>query len=113
MTKSISIKLPEELVLEIGRRAKTLRVSPDAYIRRAIERMNQQTQALLRAQRLADASKKARKESMRVNREFLSSDSRLEDAIDLKAIKRRSDEPTRPFKQVLKNLKRDRLLVKD
>jgi hypothetical protein len=32
--------------------------------------MNRQTQALLRAKRLAEASKKVRKESMRVNREF-------------------------------------------
>jgi hypothetical protein len=32
--------------------------------------MNHQTEALLRAPRLAEASKKVRKESMRVNREF-------------------------------------------
>ncbi|HEY6288497.1 MAG TPA: hypothetical protein VIW48_03540 [Nitrospiraceae bacterium] len=32
--------------------------------------MNRQTQALLRARRLAEASKKVRKESLRVNREF-------------------------------------------
>jgi hypothetical protein len=67
---AISLKLPEE-VLETSRRcADTLHLSRAAYIRRAIERMNQQTQALLRAKRLADASKKVRKESMRVNREF-------------------------------------------
>ena len=32
--------------------------------------MNRQTQAILRARRLAEASKKVRKESLRVNREF-------------------------------------------
>jgi hypothetical protein len=32
--------------------------------------MNKQTQLLLRAKRLAEASKKVRKESMRVNRQF-------------------------------------------
>ncbi|MEP6889302.1 MAG: hypothetical protein ABI955_01240 [Nitrospirota bacterium] len=32
--------------------------------------MNRQTQALVRARRLAEASKKVRKESLRVNREF-------------------------------------------
>ncbi len=67
---AISVKLPEE-VLEASRRcADTLNLSMAAYIRRAIERMNRQTQALLRAKRLADASKKVRKESLRVNREF-------------------------------------------
>lgn len=67
---AISLKLPED-VLEASRRcADTLNLSRAAYIRRAIERMNRQTQALLRAKRLADASKKVRKESLRVNREF-------------------------------------------
>ena len=67
---AISLKLPED-VLEASRRcANTLHLSRAAYIRRAIERMNRQTQALLRALRLAESSKKARKESLRVNREF-------------------------------------------
>ena len=67
---AISLKLPED-VLESSRRcANTLHLSRAAYIRRAIERMNHQTEALLRAKRLAEASKKVRKESMRVNREF-------------------------------------------
>ena len=67
---AISLKLPQD-VLETSRRcADTLRLSRAAYIRRAIERMNRQTQALLRAKRLTEASKKVRKESMRVNREF-------------------------------------------
>jgi hypothetical protein len=68
--RAISLKLPED-VLETSRRcAYTLHLSRAAYIRRAIERMNRQTEALLRATRLAEASKKVRKESMRVNREF-------------------------------------------
>jgi predicted transcriptional regulator len=67
---AISLKLPEE-ILEASRRcANTLHLSRSAYIRRAIERMNRQTEAFLRAKRLADASKKVRKESMRVNRAF-------------------------------------------
>jgi hypothetical protein len=68
--RAISLKLPED-VLETSRRcAHTLHLSRAAYIRRAIERMNRQTEALLRATRLAKASKKVRKESMGVNREF-------------------------------------------
>ncbi len=67
---AISLKLPED-VLETSRRcADTLHLSRAAYIRRAIERMNRQTETMLRARRLAEASKKVRKESMRVNREF-------------------------------------------
>ena len=67
---AISLKLPED-VLETSRRcADTLHLSRAAYIRRAIERMNRQTQALLRAKRLVDASKKVRKESLRINQEF-------------------------------------------
>ncbi len=67
---AISLKLPED-VLEASRRcAETLHLSRAAYIRRAIERVNRQTQAILRARRLAEASRKVRKESLRVNREF-------------------------------------------
>lgn len=67
---AISLKLPED-VLETSRRcADFLQLSRAAYIRRAVERMNRQTKALLRARRLAEASKKVRKESLRVNREF-------------------------------------------
>ena len=67
---AIFLKLPED-VLETSRRcAETLHLSRATYIRLAIERMNQHTQVLLRARRLAEASKKVRKESLRVNREF-------------------------------------------
>ncbi len=68
--RAISLKLSED-VLETSRRcADMLHLSRVAYMRRAIERMNRQTEALLRATRLAEASKEVRKESMRVNREF-------------------------------------------
>jgi predicted transcriptional regulator len=67
---AISLKLPEE-ILETSRRcADALHLSRAAYIRRAIELMNRRTQAIARAKRLADASKKVRKESLRINREF-------------------------------------------
>jgi predicted transcriptional regulator len=67
---AISLKLPDDVLATSRRCANTLHLSRAAYIRRAIERMNRQTEALLRARRLAEASKKVRKESMRVNREF-------------------------------------------
>jgi hypothetical protein len=66
----ISLKLPENLLETSGQCANALRLSRAAYIRRAIERMNRETHAQLRAKRLAEASKKVRKESMKVNAEF-------------------------------------------
>jgi len=67
---AVSLKLPEDL-LEASRRCATaLKLSRAAYIRRAVERMNRDTRAQLRARRLADASRRVRGESMRVNAEF-------------------------------------------
>ena len=67
---AISLKLPED-VLETSRRcADTLHLSRAAYIHREVEHMNRQTQALVGARHLAEVSKKVRKETLRVNREF-------------------------------------------
>lgn len=67
---AISLKLPDDLVEASGVCARALRLSRAEYIRRAIERMNRETQAQLRARRLAEASLRVRDESMRVNAEF-------------------------------------------
>lgn len=75
---AISLKLPDELLAASGRYAGALKLSRAAYIRRAVERMNKETQAALRARRIADASRRVRRESMKVNREF----SRIERAPD-------------------------------
>ena len=67
---AISLKLPDELLDASGRCAAVLKLSRAAYIRRAVERMNRETHAEIRARRLADVSRKVRGESMRVNAEF-------------------------------------------
>ena len=67
---AVSLKLPDELIKTSNRCAEILNLSRAAYIRRAIERINHETRALPRAKRLAEASQKVRKESMRVNAEF-------------------------------------------
>ena len=85
----LSLQMSEELLKTTRRCAKSLHVSRVTYIRYAIERMNRQTQAQLRAQRLAKASKKVRKESSRVNREFAAIEMPPEEAIDLKAFANR------------------------
>ena len=67
---AISLKLPEDLLEASGRCADALQLTRAEYMRRALEEMNQETQARLRARRLGDASRKVRGESMRVNAEF-------------------------------------------
>jgi metal-responsive CopG/Arc/MetJ family transcriptional regulator len=66
----ISLKLSDDLLQTSGRCASALRLSRAEYIRRAVERMNRETRAQLRAKRLAEVSQRVRKESRRVNAEF-------------------------------------------
>lgn len=68
--RSIALKLPEELMEESGRLADTLCVTRAEYIRIAIRRMNRKTAAHIRAERLAEVSRRVREESMKVNAEF-------------------------------------------
>jgi predicted transcriptional regulator len=67
---AISLKLSDELLEASTRCADALHVSRAEYIRQAIVRMNREVEAQLRAIRLAAASHKVRRESMRVNAEF-------------------------------------------
>jgi metal-responsive CopG/Arc/MetJ family transcriptional regulator len=66
----ISLKLPEKLLAASDRYAKALGIARAEYIRRAIQRMNDDAEARMRADRLTRASRKVRKESLRVNAEF-------------------------------------------
>jgi predicted transcriptional regulator len=67
---AISLKLPDDLLEASRRCAVALKLSRAAYIRRAVEHLNRETQARLRARQLADASRRVRAESMKVNAEF-------------------------------------------
>ncbi len=67
---AISLKLPAHLLEASGRCAEALRLTRAEYMRRALEQMNRDTRARLRARRLRDASRKVRGEGMRVNAEF-------------------------------------------
>jgi len=67
---TISLRLPDDLLETSGEIADWLKVSRAEYIRRAIERMNQEMIARARAQRFARASQKVRGGSMAVNAEF-------------------------------------------
>ena len=68
--KTISLNLPEDVLDASSAAADALRLSRAAYIRKAIERMNHETAARLRAEKMAQASIKCGAESMRVNAEF-------------------------------------------
>ncbi len=68
--RTISLSLTDAVLERSGRCAEALAISRAEYIRRAIQAMNRETEAGLRADRLANASRKVREESMRVNAEF-------------------------------------------
>ena len=68
--KTISLKLPEDLLDASSRCADALRISRASYVRAAIERMNRRVEMHLRAKRLVKASYRVRDESMLVNAEF-------------------------------------------
>ncbi len=63
---TITVTLPDDLLKNSTRYARSLRLSRAAYIRQSLERMNRE----LRADRLAQASRKVRGECLRVNAEF-------------------------------------------
>ncbi len=67
---AISLKLPEQLLAASGECAAALHVSRAEYVRRALERMNRDTRARLRADRLRAASRRVLADSMRINAEF-------------------------------------------
>jgi len=67
---AISLKLPEALLKASGQYADALHITRAEYIRRAVEQMNRDSRARLRADRLQRASRKVRGGSMRVNAEF-------------------------------------------
>ena len=68
--KGLALKLPEDLLQESSRLAAHLRISRAEYIRIAVRRMNLKTSARLRAERLAEVSRRVRDESMKINAEF-------------------------------------------
>ena len=68
--KSISLNLPEEILDAAGRYSATLGLPRAEYIRRAVERMNRQVEADLRARRMRSAAEKCREEDMKIYAEF-------------------------------------------
>lgn len=67
---TLSIRLPDKLLRELDHGARIHHIPRSEYIRKAIELMNQETKKRERKQKLAKASLRVRKESMKVNEEF-------------------------------------------
>ncbi len=67
---TVSLRIDDDLLEEANRKAKALHLSRAEYVRQAIAEMNEKVAGELRRQRIQQASRKVRQESMRVNREF-------------------------------------------
>ena len=67
---TVSMRLPDELLREMDKRAAELNIPRTEYIRRAILAMNRALEDVKRRDRLKHASLKVRAASMKVNAEF-------------------------------------------
>ena len=67
---TISIRLPDDILNDVDKLAKDLKVPRTAYLRQAILLMNNKIKEDRRRSRLMEISRRVRKESMRVNTEF-------------------------------------------
>jgi len=75
---AISMRLPDDVLRELDRRAAELKVSRTEYIRAAVRAMNRAVDDERRKARIRSASRRVRGESLKVNAEF----SRIEHAPD-------------------------------
>ncbi|MCF6290396.1 MAG: ribbon-helix-helix protein, CopG family [Desulfobacterales bacterium] len=76
---TISIRIQDDILIEINERARALHMPRAEYVRRAVVAMNEQVARELRKKRIMEASRRVREESMRVNAEF----DAIEDAPDV------------------------------
>ena len=75
---AISMRLPEDVLVDLDRRAAQLKLSRTEYIRAAVQAMNRAVDAEGRKARIRNASLRVRAESLKVNAEF----ARIEHAAD-------------------------------
>jgi len=67
---AISIRLPDDVLRELDRRAALLKLTRTEYIRAAVRAMNRAVDEKRRTARIRSASLRVRGESLRVNAEF-------------------------------------------
>ena len=70
MSSLVSVRLNDQLIQAMKAKASILHLSQTDYIRRAIERLNDEIELQERSERMKRASLLTRAESMRVNAEF-------------------------------------------
>ena len=76
---TISIRIQDDILKMVDERAKALHIPRAEYVRQAVTAMNEQVARELRKKRIMTASRRVRKESMKVNAEF----DAIEDAPDV------------------------------
>lgn len=67
---TVSLRIDDDLLEKANRTAEALHMSRAEYVRKAILEMNEKITEKLRRQRIQQASRKVREESMKINKEF-------------------------------------------
>lgn len=67
---ALTIRLPDNVMDELDKRAQKLHITRSAYIRKSIETMNKKMQEEEKRTKLIETSKRVRKESILINSEF-------------------------------------------
>jgi metal-responsive CopG/Arc/MetJ family transcriptional regulator len=67
---TLTIRLPDQLMLEVEKNSKGQNLSRAGYVRKALESMNKEVLASHRRERLVKASFHVRDESMKINADF-------------------------------------------
>lgn len=67
---TISLRIPDKLLTEVTQYSKEMNIPRTEYIRKSLIEMNHQMELNIRRKRMMDASRRVRKESMKVNAEF-------------------------------------------
>jgi metal-responsive CopG/Arc/MetJ family transcriptional regulator len=66
----LTIRLPDKILHEVDLKSRSLHVSKNAYIQKAINNLNEQINWDIKRKRLIKASQEVRSNSMEVNNEF-------------------------------------------
>ncbi|MBY0581253.1 MAG: CopG family transcriptional regulator [Rickettsiales bacterium] len=66
----LTIRLPDKILHEVDLKSRSLHVSKNAYIQKAINNLNEQINSDIKRKRLIKASQEVRSNSMEVNNEF-------------------------------------------
>ena len=67
---TLTIRLPDAVLNEVNIKAKSLHISKNAYVHRALDMFNKNLNAKIKREKLIKASHKVRANSMEINNEF-------------------------------------------